>query len=88
MVVAGLPAELAAAQAAAGAGGGQRGGGRGGGAANPLGVENTDFVTPQTYAAKNGAVGIIMIPTFQQLSAHGDADALRAPRSTARPTRS
>ena len=65
MVVAGLPAELAAA-----ASGGRRRqrGGRGGGAANPLGVENTDFVTPQGYAAKNGAVGIIMVPTFQQLS--------------------
>jgi Zn-dependent M28 family amino/carboxypeptidase len=60
MVVAGLPAELAAAAA----------GGRGGrGAPNPLGVENTDFVTPQTYAAKNGAAGIITIPNFQQLSA-------------------
>ncbi len=60
MVVAGVPAELAAAAAAG------RGGGRGG--PNPLGVENTDFVTPQTYAAKNGAAGIIMIPNFQQLS--------------------
>ena len=67
MVVAGLPAELAAAAATAATGAGQRGG-RGGGAANPLGVENTDFVTPQGYAAKNGAAGIIMIPTFQQLS--------------------
>ena len=63
MVVAGLPAELAAAQAAG------RGGGRGGAAPNPLGVENTDFVTPQGYAVKNGALGIIMVPTFQQLSA-------------------
>ncbi|MGE5199825.1 MAG: M28 family peptidase [Rhodospirillaceae bacterium] len=64
MVVAGLPAELAAMQAA---GRGGRGGGRG--AQNPLGVENTDFVTPQGYAAKNGALGIIMIPSFQQLNA-------------------
>ncbi len=63
LVVAGVPAELAAMQAAG------RGGGRGGAAANPLGVENTDFVTPQGYAAKNGALGIIMVPTFQQLSA-------------------
>jgi len=63
LVVAGVPAELAAMQAAG------RGGGRGGAAANPLGVENTDFVTPQAYAAKNGALGIIMVPTFQQLSA-------------------
>ena len=63
MVVAGLPAELAALQAAG------RGGGRGGATPNPLGVENTDFVTPQGYAAKNGALGIVMIPSFQQLSA-------------------
>jgi Zn-dependent M28 family amino/carboxypeptidase len=60
MVVAGVPAELAASTA----------GGRGGrGGPNPLGIENTDFVTPQTYAAKNGAAGIVMIPNFQQLSA-------------------
>jgi Zn-dependent M28 family amino/carboxypeptidase len=76
MVVAGLPTELAAAAAAAGAG--QRGGGRGGAAANPLGVENTDFVTPQGYAAKNGAVGIITIPTFQQLSTMANPVAPRA----------
>jgi Zn-dependent M28 family amino/carboxypeptidase len=62
MIVAGLPAELAAQQAAG------RGGGRGGAAPNPLGVENTDFVTPQGHAAKHGALGIIMIPNFQQLS--------------------
>ncbi len=74
MVVAGLPAELAAAAAAAGPG--QRGGGRGG--PNPLGVENTDFVTPQGYAAKNGAVGIITIPTFQQLSTMATPAAPRA----------
>ncbi len=59
MIVAGVPPEMAAAA-------GGRGGGRG--APNPLGVENTDFVAPQTYAAKNGAAGIIMIPNFQQLS--------------------
>ncbi len=71
LVVAGVPAELAAQQAAApaGRGGVPAAGGRGGAAANPLGVENVDFVTPQAYAAKNGAVGIITIPSFQQLSA-------------------
>jgi Zn-dependent M28 family amino/carboxypeptidase len=72
MVVAGLPAELAALQAAG------RGGGRGGATPNPLGVENTDFVTPQGYAAKNGAVGIIMVPSFQQLAAMGAPAAGRA----------
>ncbi len=78
MVVAGLPAELAAAQAAAGAGAGGRGGGGRGGAPNPLGVENTDFTTPQSYAAKNGAVGIIMVPSFQQLSGMATPTAPRA----------
>ena len=71
MVVAGLPAELAALQAAG------RGGGRGG-APNPLGVEPTDFVSPQGYAAKNGAIGIIMIPSFQQLAAMSAPAAVRA----------
>ncbi|MCX6552837.1 MAG: M28 family peptidase [Acidobacteria bacterium] len=66
LVVAGQPAELAAAAAA---GRGAAGGGRGAAAANPLGIENTDFVTPQSYAAKHGAAGIIMVPTYQQLSA-------------------
>ena len=72
VIVAGVPPELAAARnaaAAAGAAGGRGGGGRGAAAPNPLGVENTDFTTPQTYAARNGAKGIIMIPTFQQLAA-------------------
>ena len=70
MVVAGLPAELAAQQAAAAvARGGGAGGGRGGAPSNPLGIENTDFITPQGYAAKNGALAIITIATFQQLSA-------------------
>ncbi|MCX6543156.1 MAG: M28 family peptidase [Acidobacteria bacterium] len=69
MIVAGVPTELVAARNAAAAGGRGGGGGRGAAAPNPLGVENTDFTTPQTYAAKNGAKGIVMIPTFQQLAA-------------------
>ena len=73
LVVAGQPAELAAAAAAAAAaaqagGRGGAGGGRGAGAANPLGVDGTDFVSPQAYALKNGAAGIITVPTYQQLS--------------------
>jgi Zn-dependent M28 family amino/carboxypeptidase len=79
MIVAGQPAEVVkaaqaqqAAMAAARAGGAgapaAARGGRGGAPANPLGVEGTDFTSPQTYAAKNGALGIIMVPTFQQLS--------------------
>ncbi len=67
LVVAGVPQELAAMRAAAAAGG-RGGSGRGGAPVNPLGVENVDFVTPQAYAVKNGAVGIIMVPTFAQLS--------------------
>jgi Peptidase family M28 len=61
VVVAGLPAELAA-QAAQGG----RGGGRG--AANPLGEPCTDFLTPQQAAAKNGAVAVVTFQTFDQLA--------------------
>ncbi len=66
VVVAGLPPELAALRNAAPAG---RGGGGGAAPQNPLGVENTDYTTPQTYAATNGARAIVMVPTFQQLAA-------------------
>jgi Zn-dependent M28 family amino/carboxypeptidase len=65
VVVAGLPPELAAQQEAAGGG---RGGG-GGGATNPLGEPCTDFLNPEQAAAKHGAVAVITIPNFQQLSA-------------------
>jgi Zn-dependent M28 family amino/carboxypeptidase len=70
LVVAGQPAELAAAAAAAAQAGGRggAGGGRGAGATNPLGVDGTDFFSPQAYAIKNGAAGIITVPTYQQLS--------------------
>src|ERR1035437_10228643 len=80
VVVAGLPAELAAQQAAAGAGRGR--GGRGADAAapagannpgaapaNPLGEACTDFLTPEQYAAKNGALAVVTIANFQQLTA-------------------
>lgn len=60
VIVAGLPAELAA-QAASG-----RGGGRG--APNPLGEECTDFLTPEQAAAKNGAVAVVTLQSFQQLA--------------------
>jgi Zn-dependent M28 family amino/carboxypeptidase len=60
IVVAGLPPELAAQQAA----------GRGGrGGANPLGETCTDFLTPEQYGGANGAVAVVHIPDFQQLSA-------------------
>ena len=64
VVVAGLPPEIAAQQEAAGGG---RGGG-GAGATNPLGEPCTDFLNPEQAAAKNGAIAVITLPTFQQLS--------------------
>ncbi|MDP9171502.1 MAG: M28 family peptidase [Acidobacteriota bacterium] len=67
VVVAGLPPELAAQQAAAGAAGG-RGGGGGRGAPNPLGENCKDFMTPEEAAAKNGALAVVTIPNFQELS--------------------
>jgi hypothetical protein len=63
VVVAGLPPELAAQQAAAG---GRGGGGRGG--PNPLGEPCTDFLTPQEAAAKNGAIAVVTLESFQQLA--------------------
>ncbi|HEY2015933.1 MAG TPA: M28 family peptidase [Bryobacteraceae bacterium] len=65
IVVAGLPPELAAQQAA---GRGGRGGG-GANAPNPLGENCTDFLTPEEYAAKNGALAVVTIANFQQLTA-------------------
>jgi hypothetical protein len=93
IVVAGLPAEIAAMQAAAGRGG--RGGGAGGAApdaaagnapaapaanapdptVNPLGEACSDFLTPEQYGAKNGALAVITIPNFQQLSAAANPNA-------------
>jgi len=75
MVVAGVPPELAEMRIAAAAGRG----GRGAAPTNPLGTENVDFVTPQSYAVKSGAVGIVMVPTFQQLSAMSNPAGGRGP---------
>ena len=96
VVVAGLPAELAAQQAAAAAGGGRGRGGQGGadaaapeaggaapggangpGAApvNPLGEACTDFLTPEQAAAKHGALAVVTIANFQQLSAMANPNA-------------
>jgi hypothetical protein len=68
VVVAGLPAELAGQLGAAGG----RGGGRG--APNPLGEACTDFMTPEEGAAKNGAVAVVTLQSFQQLAAAGNAN--------------
>jgi len=92
IVVAGLPAELAAQQAAAGRGRGGRGGGDttpaagaeappagangpGGPPPNPLGEACTDFLTPEQYAAKNGALAVVTIANFQQLSTMANPNA-------------
>jgi Zn-dependent M28 family amino/carboxypeptidase len=59
IVVAGLPPEIAARQGP---------GGRPGTGPNPLGEECTDFLTPEEFAAKSGAVGVVRIADFQQLA--------------------
>ncbi len=78
VVVAGIPPELAAFQAQLAAGRG----GRGGAAApqNPLGQNCADYLTPDQAAAKNGAIGVISIATYQQLTAMANANAAGAGR--------
>jgi len=61
IVVAGLPAELAAQLARAGRGGG---GGRG---PNPLGEACQDFLTPEEFGGQNGALAVVHVANFQQL---------------------
>ena len=75
VVVAGLPPELAAQQAAAGGRGGRGGGGGRGAATNPLGQNCTDYLTPEEYAAKNGALAVVTIGDFQQLTAMANPNA-------------
>jgi hypothetical protein len=95
IVVAGLPAELAAMQQGGGGRGGRGRGGAGGGAdtpapdaagqpgagagagrgANPLGEACTDFLTPEQYAAKNGALAVVTIANYQQLAAMANPNA-------------
>jgi len=92
IVVAGLPAELAAQQAAAGRARGGRGGGDttaaagsdarpagangpGGAPPNPLGEACTDYLTPEQYAAKNGALAVVTIANFQQLTTMANPNA-------------
>ncbi len=64
IVVAGVPAEIAAQRAALAARGG-----RGADTQNSLGENCTDYLTPEEYAAKNGALAVVTIADFQQLAA-------------------
>lgn len=82
VVVAGIPPEFAAAQAQAAAAGGRGGGGRGA-AQNPLGVNCTDYLTPEEAAAKNGATAVITVATYQQLTAMANPNAAGAGRGAA-----
>jgi hypothetical protein len=70
IVTAGLPAEVAAQQAA-----GRGGRGRGANTPDPLGGNCTDYWTPAEYAAKNGALAVVNIASFQQLSAMANPNA-------------
>ncbi len=71
--------------AAAPAGGG---GGRGAALPSPFGENCTDYMTPEEAAAKNGAVAVIVIPSFAQLNTlvtgagRGPAVALNGPTFT------
>ena len=69
VVVAGLPPEMVAQQAAARARGDETGGG--GRGANPLGEACVDYMTPEQAAAKNGAVAVLTLANFQDLSGAG-----------------
>jgi Zn-dependent M28 family amino/carboxypeptidase len=69
IVVAGLPPEIAAEQGP---------GRRPGAGPNPLGEECKDFLTPEEYAARNGAVGVVRIANFRQLTAMANSAALGA----------
>ncbi len=71
IAVAGLPPELAAQQS------------RRGPATNPLGEDCTDYLTPEEYAAKNGAIAVLRVANFQQLNAMANFDK-RTPPSTDR----
>jgi hypothetical protein len=69
VLVAGLPPEIAVQQAAARASGDQTGGG--GRAPNPFGEACIDYMTPEQAAAKHGAVAVLTLASFQDLSGAG-----------------
>lgn len=68
IVVAGLPAELAAQAGRGGRGGGGRG-------ANPLGEACKDFLTPEQYGHQHGALAVVHIADFQELAAMDNPNA-------------
>ena len=72
VIVAGVPAELAAQMA-----GGGRGAAAAGGPAPQ--VPCTDFLTPEQAAAKNGAIAVINIANYQQLTALANGGGGRGP---------
>ncbi len=71
VVVAGVPAELAAQLAAAGGG---RGAAPAAGAPAPL-QACTDYLNPEQAAAKNGAVAVVTVANFQVLAAMANPNA-------------
>jgi Peptidase family M28 len=75
VVVAGVPPELAAQMAA---GGGGRGAAPAPGQPAPL-QPCTDFLTPEQAAAKNGAIAVINIANYQQLTAMANPGPGRGP---------
>lgn len=68
IVVAGLPAKVAAQQAM-----------RGAPPSDPLGQQCTDYLTPEEYGAKNGAVAVVRIADFRQLNTMADFGRQSAP---------
>ncbi len=48
-------------------------GGRGAAPPNPLGEACTDFLTPEQYGAKNGALAVVTVANFTQLAAMSNA---------------
>ena len=69
IVVAGVPAEIAAQQAAAAPG-------RGADQPNPLGEPCKDFMTPAQYGAANGALAVVSVANFAQLTAMSNPNAV------------
>lgn len=72
VVVAGVPAEIAALQASFGRGGR-------GAESNPLGEACKDYLTPAQYGAANGALAVVTVANFQQLAMMSNPNAAFGP---------